>query len=159
MTHSRYREYVPAMPPGDARRLRGLPASWGAPIVESAVDALERRAVAVAGALAKRGRRREADELRRAIALLERADELHRHASDVETLTGLYRALALFAHERDPVAEESFAWVQTGAVDDDGVEALHGPAFRETAILRSRAFRLVASTLAKHGTDLERSGA
>jgi hypothetical protein len=73
--------------------------AWEQPIVESAVDALEKRAEALASALTTHGRKREADVLRRLLALLERVDDLHRHAGDLETLTRLYRALAVFAHE------------------------------------------------------------
>jgi hypothetical protein len=138
------------MPTRDARRLRGLPAAWEQPIVESSVDALAKRAEALASRLTKHGRKREADELRRLLALLERVDDLHRHAGDLEMLAGLYRALAAFAHEDDPAAEDSFVWAQTGALGDDGSPVGHGPAFRETAALRNRAFRLVASMLAKY---------
>lgn len=141
------------MPGPDARRLRGLPACWEQGIVESAVDGLTKRADALAIALAKRGRKREADELRRQVSLLERADELHRHASDVETLAGLYRAIATFAHEHDQVTEESLAWAQAGTLGDHASTIGHGPAFRETAALRNRAFRLVAAAVAQYTHD------
>lgn len=138
------------MPARDARRLRGLPAAWEQPIVESSVDALAKRAEALASRLRRHGRKREAEGLMRLLALLERVDGLHRHAGDLETLTGLYRALSAFAGEGDPAAEERFVWAQTGALGDDASPVVHGPAFRETAALRNRAFRLVASVLAKY---------
>jgi hypothetical protein len=97
MSRPRYREYVPSLPSADARSLRGLPASWEEPCVESAVDALEMRARLAVASLRKLGRAREAAELSRRLALLERADDLHRHADSLETLAGLTRALALFA--------------------------------------------------------------
>lgn len=154
MSHPRYREYVPPLQTSDVQRLRALPAAWEQHIVESAVDALEKRADALASALTKRGRKRQADELRRRLSLLERVDELFRHAGNLETLAGLYRALAVFADEHEAIAEESFAWAQTGALGDDASLVGHGPAFRETAALRNRAFRLVASALAKYTREI-----
>lgn len=114
----------------EARRLRGLPTIWEAPIVESGIEALEERANALVAALMKRGRRREADELRRVRALLERVDDLHSHAENLETLTGLYRALLVFAGDRDPALESSLAWAQVGSPVDDASVVGHGPAFR-----------------------------
>jgi hypothetical protein len=131
----------------DVRLLRALPSSWEHAVPESAVDGLMKRADAVAVGLAKRGCKRDAEELRRRIALLERADELHRHASDIETLVGLYSALAAFAHEREPAVEESFAWTQAGR--DGEFSPGHGRAFRETAALRNRAFRWVLQALVR----------
>jgi hypothetical protein len=131
----------------DARRLRGLPPSWEQAVPESAIDGLKKRAESLAVALTRRGRRAEADELRRRAALLERADELHRHASSLETLVGLYRALAVFARERDPEVERLFVWAQAGM--DQPSSAGHGPAFRETAALRNRAFRWLSTALVR----------
>jgi hypothetical protein len=128
----------------DAQRLRGLPTSWEQRIDESAIGAIVERAEARARALAKLGRRHEADELRRRVALLRRADELHGHASDVEALAGIYRALAVFAGE--PLQADARTWIQAGMHD----EPIHGPAFRETAALRNRAFRAVAATLTRY---------
>jgi hypothetical protein len=128
--------------------LRGLPPHWEQRIVESAVDGLLQCAMGLARALEKQGGKAEAQELRRRTLLLERTDELHRHASSIETLVGLYRALRVFGQERDPALENALTWVQSGAFGEKG--APHGPAFRETAALRNRAFRLVAAGLAKY---------
>jgi hypothetical protein len=155
MCQPRYRDYVPPLPTPDARRLRRLPSGWAEPIVESEVEALERRSDALALALAKRGRRREADELRRRRLLLERADGLHRHASTLETLVGLYRALAVFAGEREPTADDGRVWVQSGAVGDEAPPAGHGPAFRETAALRNRAYHLLAAAIAGYAREVD----
>ncbi len=141
-------EYVPPMDQSESRRLRGLPSSWEAPVAESAVEGLSRRARALAAGLAVRGRRRDAEELLRAVALLERADELHQHASDVETLVGLYRALAAFAGEREPVVASERTWAQAGVLADQP-PSVHGPAFRETAALRNRAFHSLAARLSR----------
>jgi hypothetical protein len=150
MSHPRYREYVPPMPRREARCLHGLSAAWEQAIVESSVDGLKRRALAVARTLTKWGRNREADDLVRQVSLLERVDDLHRHAGNLETLSGLYRALTAFSHDREPVIDDALVWAQTGALGDDTSLVRHGPAFRETAALRNRAFRLVASTLATY---------
>ncbi|HXX40346.1 MAG TPA: hypothetical protein VEP50_19690 [bacterium] len=139
----------------DARRLRGLPSCWEEGIIETTVDGLQKRADALGRALAGRGRKREADELRRRVLLLDRADKLHRHAADVETLVGLYRALTVFTNEREPTITDSFASAQTGGAD--APPSCHGPAFRETAALRNRAFRLVAAALAKYARELSSS--
>jgi hypothetical protein len=149
----RHCQYVPPMAESDARRLRGLPAGSEQAVAESGIDGLKRRADALALALVQHGRRREADELRRRVSLLERADELHHHASDLETLAGLYRALAVLAHERDPALEGSLPWAQVGALEDNASPTGHGAAFRETAILRNRALRWVAAALAKYAVQ------
>jgi hypothetical protein len=136
-------DYVPPLLGRDAQRLRALPPSWEQRVDESAVGAMIERAEAAVSALGRLGRRREADQLRRGAQLLRRADELYGHAADVEVLVGLYRALALFAEE--PLPSDARAWVQAGMQD----EPVHGPAFRETAALRNRAFRAVARELAR----------
>jgi hypothetical protein len=118
--------------------------------VESAVDGLKRRAGALAVALRKRNRTHEAAELTRRLELFARADDLHRHAESLDILVDLYRALAVFAEEREPTTADSIVWAQTGALDDDAPPVAHGPAFRETAALRNRAFRLVASAVARY---------
>jgi hypothetical protein len=151
MGHRRYRDYVPPMPSEDARRLRGLAPSWQRPIDESEVDGLQKRAGALALALRRAGRRRDADELSHRLALLERADELQRHASNLETLVGLYRALAVFAHEDE--LDDSHVWAQTGALAEEAGDA-HGPAFRELTGLRNRAFRLLSSAVATYSREL-----
>jgi hypothetical protein len=93
---------------------------------------------------------RDAAELCRRVELLDRADELHRHASDVETVAGLYRALATLAQEQVRAEEDERTWLQSGVLE--GLAPLaHGPAFRETAALRNRAYRLVAATVARYG--------
>ncbi len=149
MSRLRFAEYVPPMAESDARLLRGLPACWEQPIVESGVEGLEERALVVAVRLESRGRKRDASELRRRIALLQRADELHRHATDVETIAGLYRALATFAHVDQRALERERVWAQAGMLEDP-MCILHGPAFRETAALRSRAYRWLAAAIARH---------
>jgi hypothetical protein len=144
----RYCEFVPPMPARDALHLRGLPPSWEESIPESAVDGLKKRAETLAVALARRGRKCDADDLGRRVALLERADELHRHAADIETIVGLYRALAVFAHEvLEPasVADTAVVWAQSGSEHAPA----HGPAFRETAGLRNRAYRAVLAAVAQ----------
>ncbi|HXX68578.1 MAG TPA: hypothetical protein VEK07_15425 [Polyangiaceae bacterium] len=133
------------------RRLRGLPSCWEQRVVESTVDSLRKRADALGRVLAKHRRKRETDDLRRRVSLLDRADELHRHAADVETLVGLYRALRVFTHEREPLAADSFTRAQIGA--EDAPSTCHGPAFRQTAALRNRAFRLVAAAIAKYARE------
>jgi hypothetical protein len=143
-------EYVPPMAKSESRSLRGLPASWGQPIVESTVESLQRRGFALVATLRRAGRTSEAAELRRRIALLERADELQRHASDLETVAGLYRALATFAHEQELPAEHERTWAQAGVLEDP-LSVVHGPAFRETATLRNRAYRLLAASVARSG--------
>ena len=149
MNGLRYSDYVPPMARQDVRLLRGLPSSWEQSVGESSVEGLEKRANAMALALARRGRRRDADDLRRRVSLLQRTDELHRHASDVETIAGLYRALELFAHQCDPAVASSLTWTQAGALAADTAPLPHGPAFRETAVLRNRAFRWVVAGLAR----------
>jgi len=142
-------EYVPPMAEVTARPLRGLPSCWEQAIVESAVDGLRERASTMAARLERAGRKRDAQELRRRILALERADDLHRHASDVETITGLYLALSAFAREHEPIVERERAWAQAGLLDDR-MSLAHGPAFRETAALRNRAYRLVAAAIARY---------
>jgi hypothetical protein len=117
------------------------------PIDESAIDGLVKRAEAFAASLAKRGNKQAAEDLRRRVALLTRIDELHRHADSLETVVGLYRALSVLTNEPKPAIHDAPVWAQTGALDDDAPTAAHGPAFRETAALRNRAFRLVAAAL------------
>jgi hypothetical protein len=150
MNFLRRSEYVPSMAESDTQCLRGTPRSWEQQIEESAVEGLRSRAYALAAALKRAGREREAAELNRLVALFERADELHRHASDVETIAGLYRALATLAHEQVPAAEHERTWQQSGVLEGSAPVA-HGPAFRETAALRNRAYRLVAATVARYG--------
>ena len=149
MNRFRYCEYVPSVPESEARHLRGLPASWEEPIEESALEGLQGRAKTLAGRLEKGGRKREADELRRRAAVLARADELHRHASDLETVAGLYRALSILAGEREVVSSYDRSWAQTGVLQEPTGVA-HGPAFRETAALRNRAYRSLAVTVARY---------
>lgn len=137
------------MPESDARPLRGLPPSWEQSIVESAVESLRRRAGTLAGRLERGGRKREADQLRRRAAVLARADELHRHASDLETIGGLYRALSTLAGEHEPLSDYDRTWAQAGTLEEPMAIA-HGPAFRETAALRNRAYRSLAATVARY---------
>ena len=152
MSRLRFSEYVPATSTEALRQLRGLPAAWGQAVAETEVDALRGRAEGVSLALRRRGREREAAELRRLTSVLERTDELHRHASDLETIAGLCRALEAFAPEAEPaLVEGSLAWAQLVAGTNG-----HGAAFRETALLRNRAFRLLASTLARRERELAR---
>jgi hypothetical protein len=146
MSRPRYREYVPSIPASDARQLRALPPHWGESIDESAIDGLVKRTDALASVLARAGRQRDAAELRRRLSLLTRTDDLHRHAGRLETLVGIYRALAVFAQEPELGDDDSMLLAQTGALDTE-TTAAHGPAFRETAALRNRAFRLVSATL------------
>jgi hypothetical protein len=136
------------MPESDARHLLGLPPSWEQRIPESALESLQERANAIAGRLERGGRKREADELHRRIAALARADELHRHASDVETIAGLYRALTTLAGEREPIGDYERTWAQAGVLEDP-MSVMHGPAFRETAALRNRAYRWLAAAVAQ----------
>jgi hypothetical protein len=131
----------------EARLLRGLPACWEQSIPESALEGVQERAKNLAARLEGAGRKRNAQELRRRIRILERADELHRHASDVETIAGLYRALSAFARVHESIGEHERAWVQAGLLDDP-MSVAHGPAFRETAALRNRAYRLVTAAMA-----------
>jgi hypothetical protein len=146
------------MAEADARRLRGTPACWEQSIPESAVDGLRMRASALAATLKRAGRDRDAAELRRRLALLERADELHRHASTIETIAGLFRALATFAHEdeREPADERERTWLQAGMLEEQP-SAVHGPAFRETAALRNRAYRLLADAVERQGRAARRN--
>lgn len=153
MSLLRRAEFVPPMAEPDARQLRGLPVSWEQHIAESAVDGLCRRAEALAAVLEAVGRRRDATELRRRLALLQRAEELHGHAADVETIAGLYRALSALSCEQEQGGPYERTWAQTGVLDDP-ISAVHGPAFRTTAALRNRAYRLVAATIARLGHAL-----
>jgi hypothetical protein len=146
---------VPPMAESDARALRGTSACWEQAIVESAVDGLRRRASALAKALKSAGRKRDAAELQRRLVLFERADELHRHASDLETIAGLLRALSIFAHEHERDEHER-AWLQAGMLEDRP-SVVHGPAFRETAALRNRAYRLLAEAVAWQGRAARRA--
>lgn len=145
----RHSAYTPPMPESDARHLRGLPTCWEQPIPESALEGLEERAGVLAARLEKAGRKRDADELRRRVAILQRADALHRHASDVETIAGLYRALATFTGEHEPAGEHERMWAQAGVLEDP-MSVTHGPAFRETAALRNRAYRWLVAAVAAH---------
>jgi hypothetical protein len=133
----------------DARRLRGLPPFWEQSIPESALDGLRERAYALATWLESIGRKPQADELRRRATLLERADELHRHASDVETVAGLYCALSTLAGERQPAVRYNRTWLQAGMLEEP-MAVMHGPAFRETAALRNRAYRWLAEGIAHY---------
>jgi len=148
-------EYLPAPAEADARLLRGLPGSWQAAVAESSIDALSKRARGLAAQLTGRGRRGEAAELLRRVSLLERMDELHRHASNLQTLAGLYVALATFSGENSGEPEQGThrTLAQTGLLADD--QTTSGPAFRETAALRNRAFRLVASCVARYARGLD----
>ncbi len=159
-------ERVPSLPAEDLRRLRGLPPSWSRPIPESAVDALLERAGGLAKALKARGDLRGAAMLERATELLRRADALCTHASRVETLVQLYRALlalrADLTAERRVEEEESTAWLQAGALGTAPLVAMHGPALRETTALRNRAFRDVEAAIARvtraHGSKSQHRG-
>jgi hypothetical protein len=141
-------EYVPSPAEDDARLLRGLPLTWEAAIDESALDGLQKRAAVLATSLAARGCPRDAADLRRRLALVARAAALHEHAANVETLAQLYRALSAFAKPGDRPIDASRVWVQSGALAEMPA-AVHGPAFRETAALRNRAFRWVEEAVAK----------
>jgi hypothetical protein len=152
-TRLRLSEYVPPLPEHDMRVLRGLPTTWSQAVAESAIDALRERGAALASVLVARGRPRDAADLRRRVALLERADELHMHAASVETAAQLYRALLSFAKKDESKQEASFeasrVWLQAGALPGQLASA-HGPAFRKTAALRSRAFRWLEQAIAKY---------
>jgi hypothetical protein len=157
----RFAEHIPAAPAADARRLRGLPSSWTRPIVESAIDALSRRAEGVARALSLQGNLRAAANLRRDGELLARADALHTHALRVETLAQLYRALVALSVEvatessaEGALDDESMTWVQAGALPTADLSPAHGPAFRETASLRNCAFRCLEAAVARHARAL-----
>jgi hypothetical protein len=152
LSRRRYREYVPSLPSSDARRLHALTSSWEEPILESAIDGLARRAQAIARLLGARGNTREARELMRSLDLLLEVDALHRHADNLETIAGLYSALAILAGD-EPVLDDRLR-AQTGLAGDDCSAVGHGPAYRETAALRSRAFHLVESLLARHARRL-----
>lgn len=136
------------MPESEARHLRGLTRSWEQPIVESALDGLQRRAETLARKLERGGRKTEAGELRRRAAVLAHADELHRHASDLETIGGLYRALSTLAGEHVGTDCDR-TWTQAGLLEEP-IGGAHGPAFRETAALRNRAYRSLAATVAHY---------
>ncbi len=149
MSRLRFSEYVPAPPNSDAVLLRGLPSAWERAVAESDVDALKKRAEALASLLAERGRHVAAADLRRRLAYLERADELHVHAASVEILAHLYRALSPFAHEQERPMDGSPLWLQAGALRTQPASG-HGPAFRETAVLRNRAYRWVEQAVAQY---------
>jgi hypothetical protein len=156
----RFAEHIPPSPAEDARRLRSLPASWSRPIAESAVDAVLKRADGLAGALRSRRDVRAAAAVRRAAAVLRRADALHAQAERLETLAQLYVALlalradvASFGEtdaEAGAPADDSIGWLQAGALPEEELSSEHGPAFRETASLRNRAFRQLEAAIAKH---------
>lgn len=156
----RFAEYVPPLREADARRLRGLPPSWGARVPESEIDALAERGKAIADALAARGRSREAEDLRRAVALFERVAELHEHALRVETLAQLYASLVTLFGERapadasEPSLDQAPSLLQSGALADAEEPGGHGPAFRATAALRSRAFRLLEAAVTRYARSL-----
>jgi len=143
------------MPEAEARHLRGLQASFEQAFEESALEGLQVRAKTLAGRLESCGRKGEADELRRRAAVLARADELHRHAFDVETIAGLYRALSTLAGEHHLASDGDRTWAQTGALEEPMTVA-HGPAFRETAALRNRAYHSLAATVARYSRVLSR---
>jgi hypothetical protein len=151
MSRLRFAEHVPSLAEVDARRLRGLPRRWGARVDESAPPALAKRANALANALTARGRGRDAAQLRRHVDLLERADELHQHASRVETLAQVYGALVALSGDAtlDSEIAEAMTWAQAGALPAGESGSGHGPAFRATAELRNRAFRLVEREVAR----------
>ncbi len=146
MSRLRFCEYVPPPPEHDARLLRGLPPAWQQAVAESAVDALLRRGASLASRLELCGRLHEAGDLRRRLAALGWADELHLHSADVETIVHLCRALSHLA-EPDLVLETARARLQT-MPPVPGPLSGHGSAFRETAALRNRAFRWVEAAIA-----------
>jgi hypothetical protein len=148
----RFSEFVPPLPLAEAQRLRGLSAAGHRSVEESQIDGVTRRAKGMAALLEARGRRHDAGELRRRVDCLERLDEWHRHASDLEIVAGLYRAMRVFASEPGPgpEAEEDAVWIQTCPLGADADAPCHGPAFRETADLRGRALRWVLSALASY---------
>ncbi len=84
------------------------------------------------------GHKPEGEALARWIALLERVDELHRHAEDVETIAGICSALTPFAEGDSALPDATNA---------------HGSAFRETALLRNRAYRWVEAAVAAHARE------
>jgi hypothetical protein len=146
----RHAELVPPLAPGDAQRLRGLPSSWSARVAESAVDAIAKRAALVASSLAAKGERRGAEELRRTIALLGRAEALCLHAQNLEVLADLYAALMVLSPvelPRDHALEASRAWAQAATAWRE--PGARGPAVRATTEMRNRAFRLLASRVAR----------
>jgi hypothetical protein len=146
----RFSEQIPPAPVADARRLRSLPPSWAQPIVESAVDGLLKRADGLAGALAVEGHARAAADLRRSADVLRRADALHTHAARVETLAQLYVALVALmeAPGEELPPDASVGLLQAGALSSGDLASAHGAAFRETAALRSRAFRQLEAAVA-----------
>lgn len=156
----RFSDHVPPSLIASVRPLSGLPRSWARPIDESRIDGLLKRADGTARALSAVGELRPAAALRRTAALLERVDELHRHSSRVETLAQLYRALATLHAEvlADPIDDESISWLQAGALATSELSAAHGPAFRQTAALRNRAFRALEAAVARHARDLPSLG-
>lgn len=159
----RFAEHTPSAPVADARCLRSLPPSWARPIAESAIDGLLKRADAVAAALHAVGDVRAAADLRRAASMLRRADALHLQAGRVETVAQLYVALAALradlvsdSAQEDLTTDASTGWLQAGALPTTGFSSAHGPAFRETAALRSRAFRQVEASVARYTHALRR---
>jgi hypothetical protein len=152
----RFSEHVPPAPAADARSLRALPATWDGPIAESAIDGLARRAEGVAKVLRAQGKMQSVKDLRRAAELLVRWDALHARAFELETYAQTYRALVALRAELGEKAGEgatedaSIAWTQAGALAGAAPPFAHGPAFRETAALRNRAFRNLEAALARH---------
>ena len=77
----------------------------GTPVEETSIDAVIKRAKGEAVVLEKCGRSRDAGELRRQVASVELLDEWHRHASDLETLAGLCRAVRAFDRQAQIVVD------------------------------------------------------
>jgi hypothetical protein len=98
--------------------------------------------------------------------MLERADALHNHAFRIEALAQMLRALEALradlaemfgsksalatAQARSALDDDALVWVQAGALPSDESATEHGPAFRETAALRNRAFRFLEAAIARH---------
>ena len=153
----RFAEQIPPAPVADARCLRSLPASWERAIPESAVDGLLKRAEGCAHAREAAHDARAAAHLRRAAEMLRRADALHEQAGRLETLAQLYLALAALRADLVSVEPDeeispdaSTGWLQAGALPTAELSSAHGPAFRETAALRNRAFRQLEAAIARH---------
>jgi hypothetical protein len=150
----RFAEQIPPASVEDARRLRTLPSSWARGIPESAVDGLLKRAEALANARRAAGDSRAAADLHHAAAMLRRADAVHAQAGRLETLAQLYLALAALradlVSDEDVLADESAGWLQAGALPTADLSSAHGPAFRETAALRNRAFRQLEAMISRH---------
>lgn len=143
-------EHVPPPPPA-ARHLRGLPQTWDAPVPESEIDGLLRRARATATALAASAPAR-ARELQRRVEALEAAEALRAHALRLETVAQLYRALSELQLEAPAplTASEERTMLQAGALDSSSpAPPPHGPAVVATTSLRNRAFRLLAARTAQ----------